>query len=256
VIEWLCTGSGLVLGFTRHLNTQLVTTFYRSLSCYVCTRVGQRLALAPRPLMMYCASPFDYPLINPTLRMITIILRLVFSVTVFTALLGNLFQQSSRRRRLATISHQPPTLLTSVSGLSQSQSYVTTNGQSASVLVSRTHQGPDTRCLLLLDSCGFLDMRRPIWREDGSVVYNCCWTSPAPSFSVPSSAGLTTKFYCLRFETPQPGRPGPCIYIPEEQIPQALGSLFVAAYDSQDYGGCIRTRLHAGVRALPKSKLK
>jgi hypothetical protein len=26
---------------------------------YVCTRVGQRLALAPRPLMIYCASPFD-----------------------------------------------------------------------------------------------------------------------------------------------------------------------------------------------------
>jgi hypothetical protein len=26
---------------------------------YVCTRVGQRLALAPRPLMIYCASPFN-----------------------------------------------------------------------------------------------------------------------------------------------------------------------------------------------------
>jgi hypothetical protein len=26
---------------------------------YVCTRVGQRLALAPRPLMIYCASLFD-----------------------------------------------------------------------------------------------------------------------------------------------------------------------------------------------------
>jgi hypothetical protein len=26
--------------------------------------------------------------------------------------------------------------------------------------------------------------------------------------------------------------------------PQALGSLFVASYDSQDYGGCIRTHLH------------
>jgi hypothetical protein len=26
---------------------------------HVCTRMGQRLALAPRPLMIYCASPFD-----------------------------------------------------------------------------------------------------------------------------------------------------------------------------------------------------
>jgi hypothetical protein len=28
--------------------------------------------------------------------------------------------------------------------------------------------------------------------------------------------------------------------------PQALGSIFVASYDSQGYGGGIRTRLHAG----------
>jgi hypothetical protein len=37
--------------------------------------------------------------------------------------------------------------------------------------------------------------------------------------------GLVTIFYCLRFET----------------------SLFVASYDSQGYGGGIRTRLHTGV---------
>jgi hypothetical protein len=51
----------------------------------------------------------------------------------------------------------------------------------------------------------------------------------------------------------QPGEPGPRIYIPQEQgdpkiYPQALGSLFVASYDSQGYGGGIRTGLHtAGV---------
>jgi hypothetical protein len=28
--------------------------------------------------------------------------------------------------------------------------------------------------------------------------------------------------------------------------PQALGSLFVSSYDTQGYGGVIRTRLHAG----------
>jgi hypothetical protein len=31
----------------------------RSLYIYICTRVGQRLALAPRPLMIYCPSPFN-----------------------------------------------------------------------------------------------------------------------------------------------------------------------------------------------------
>jgi hypothetical protein len=61
--------------------------------------------------------------------------------------------------------------------------------------------------------------------EDGSVVYNFCWPSPAQSSSGPSSLGLGTIFYCLRFET----------------------SLFVACYDSQGYGGGIRTRLHTGM---------
>jgi hypothetical protein len=42
------------------------------------------------------------------------------------------------------------------------------------------------------------------------------------SFSGPSPLGLATIFYCLRFET----------------------SLFIASYDSQGYGECIRPRLH------------
>jgi hypothetical protein len=58
----------------------------------------------------------------------------------------------------------------------------------------------------------------------GSVVYNCCWPSPAQWFSGPSPMGLATIFYCLRFET----------------------SLSVASYDSLGYGGGIRPRLHAG----------
>jgi hypothetical protein len=49
----------------------------------------------------------------------------------------------------------------------------------------------------------------------------------------------------------EPRGPGPRIYIPQEQggpdIPQALGSLFVASYDSQGYGGGMRPRLHTGV---------
>jgi hypothetical protein len=48
---------------------------------------------------------------------------------------------------------------------------------------------------------------------------------------------------------PHTGRPGPRIYIPRNRVarlyPQELGSLFVAFYDSQGYGGGIRTLLHA-----------
>jgi hypothetical protein len=70
-----------------------------------------------------------------------------------------------------------------------------------------------------------------LWREDGSVVYNCCWPSPKQSFSGPSPMGLVTIFYCLRIET----------------------SLFVASYDSQSYGGGIRTRLHTGYCRISES---
>jgi hypothetical protein len=65
-------------------------------------------------------------------------------------------------------------------------------------------------------------MGRSLWREDGSVLYNCCWPSPALSFSGPSPVRLVTIFYCLTFETP----------------------LFVASYDSKGYGGGIRPCLH------------
>jgi hypothetical protein len=46
-------------------------------------------------------------------------------------------------------------------------------------------------------SCG-----ASFWRENGSAVYSCCWSSPAQSFLGPSPASLVTIFYFLRFETP------------------------------------------------------
>jgi hypothetical protein len=57
--------------------------------------------------------------------------------------------------------------------------------------------------------------------------YNCCWPSPVHSCSDPSPMGLTTIFYCLRFET----------------------SLFVASYDSQGYIGGTRPCLHTGIKS-------
>jgi hypothetical protein len=50
---------------------------------------------------------------------------------------------------------------------------------------------------------------------------------------------------------PQPGGPGPCIYIPQEQggpvIPPATGFPFRRSYDLHGYSGGIQTRLHAGM---------
>jgi hypothetical protein len=98
-----------------------------------------------------------------------------------------------------------------------------------SVLELSTHLGLTTRFLLLSDSCGFVDVGRSLWREDGSVVYNCCWPSQAQLFSGPSPVGPANVFYCLRFET----------------------SLFVASYDSQGYGGGIQPRFHTGFTERP-----
>jgi hypothetical protein len=86
-------------------------------------------------------------------------------------------------------------------------------------LVFKPPYRPKTRFLLLSGSCGFVDVGRPLWRQDGSVVYKCCWPSPAQSFSGPNTAGLITiwVFCCLRLEPPQIWRPGPRIYIPQEQ---------------------------------------
>jgi hypothetical protein len=106
----------------------------------------------------------------------------------------------------------------------ESESYVTTEVQSASLCCNKAPiWGLTTRFLLLSDNCGFVDVERSLWWEDGSGVYNCCWSSPVQSFSSPSPVGLETIFYCLRFKT----------------------SLFVASYDSQGYGGDIRPRLDA-----------
>jgi hypothetical protein len=114
-----------------------------------------------------------------------------------------------------------------------------------------THLGAKTGFLLVLDSFGFVDVGRPLCREDSSVVYNCCWASPAQSFSGPSPAGLMTVLYYLRFETPITWRIRSLLFMsPRNRVfqlySQAPDSYFVACYGSQDCGGGIRIRLHAG----------
>jgi hypothetical protein len=69
-----------------------------------------------------------------------------------------------------------------------------------SALVSSAQLGLTNRFLVLSDSCGFVDVERSVWRENGSAGYNCCWSSPVQSFLGPSPAGLVNIFYCLRFE--------------------------------------------------------
>jgi hypothetical protein len=60
---------------------------------------------------------------------------------------------------------------------------------------------PTTSIFFQLNTCSYSPYITSVWREVGPTVYNCCWVSPAQSFSAPSLAGLITIFYCLRFET-------------------------------------------------------
>jgi hypothetical protein len=41
------------------------------------------------------------------------------------------------------------------------------------------HLGLMTRYLLLFDNYSLVSVVRSLWREDGSVFYICCWSSPA-----------------------------------------------------------------------------
>jgi hypothetical protein len=105
------------------------------------------------------------------------------------------------------------------------------------------------------DSCGFV-LLRPLWREDGSVIYCCCWTSPAQSRSGLSPAELKTIF-CSPSSWDSPNLEGQVpvfISSPRNRVaqiyPWALGSLSVASNDSQGYGGGILSRLHARLSSI------
>jgi hypothetical protein len=104
-----------------------------------------------------------------------------------------------------------------------------------SVLVSGTYLGPTTNfsfsLKFSLDSCRVVILKRPLWREDGPIIYCCCWSSPAQSRSGLSPTELKTYILLSQFFIlPQPGGPGPRIYIPQEQggpdIPPGTGFPF------------------------------
>jgi hypothetical protein len=68
--------------------------------------------------------------------------------------------------------------------LVESESYVTTEGQSASRSWNKAPIWGLRRSLLLSGSCVLVDVGRSLWREDWSVFYNCCWSSPGSHFRV------------------------------------------------------------------------
>jgi hypothetical protein len=152
-----------------------------------------------------------YWTLNQFITMLYELHRLVFSITVFITLLGSSFQGCN------ILGIHVQWFLPSLAGTFQLQLLSWTNWlptaklthkskicydwQSVSLPWSNPHLELKIRFLLLWNSFGFLGVAYPLWREDRSVTYNCCWPSPVQSFSGPSPTELMTIFYCLRFES-------------------------------------------------------
>jgi hypothetical protein len=80
----------------------------------------------------------------------------------------------------------------------QSQSYITSDGQLASLSWNKAPiWGLRPDLYYLCDSYGLVLVGRPLWREDGSVVCHCYWSWPAQSILGPIPVGLLAIFYCL-----------------------------------------------------------
>jgi hypothetical protein len=140
------------------------------------------------------------------------------------------------------------------------RSYFTTDGRSVSMSWCRAHSGTCGQILLLVgrllpQSCGLVSVGRPFWREDGTAV-----CSAITQWSESPRTRNHTLLSHLKLS--QPGGPGSRIYISQEQggnleglVPvfvsprnrvaqlysRALGSLYIASYDSRGYGGGILT---------------
>jgi hypothetical protein len=86
---------------------------------------------------------------------------------------------------------------------------------------------PFSLCLFL-DSCRFVDVGRPLWREVVSVVFSFCRASPAQPFSDLSPPGFMCIFYCLYFwDSPNLEGQVPVLISPRYRVaelyPRALG---------------------------------
>jgi hypothetical protein len=83
----------------------------------------------------------------------------------------------------------------------QSKSHIATDGQSISKSWCWATSGSHDQMFITLWQLRSSFLGRPLWREDGFVVSIYCLSSPAKSFSDPSTLAFVTIFYRLRFET-------------------------------------------------------
>jgi hypothetical protein len=99
---------------------------------------------------------------------------------------------------------------------SQSQRYFTTDGQSISMSWCRAPFGTDDQILVtyLIITFFLLHVGRPLWREDGFVIYS--------AITYRSESRRTHNHMLLsNLRIIQPGRPGPSMYTPRNRAGQS-----------------------------------
>jgi hypothetical protein len=89
-------------------------------------------------------------------------------------------------------------------------------------LVSGTYY----QIFFMSDNCGFPNVGRPLWREDGPVTYsyNCFWVLPQLSLPGQSPAGPMTIFYCLIWDSPNLEGQVPVFMSPRNRVAQLYPS--------------------------------
>jgi hypothetical protein len=141
-------------------------------------------------------------------------------------------------------------------GLRQSQSYFTTGGLPPISLSWR--QAPwDSRPAIFfqLNTCGHSPhVTSSLTRGWVCHLQPLLALASAVILGYESRGPHNHNFTASGSRLPRPWGQGPRIYIPQEQggpvIPPGTGFPFRRSYDSQGYGGGIRTRLHKGLGAM------
>jgi hypothetical protein len=113
------------------------------------------------------------------------------------------------------------------------------------VFMSGHNLGPKDRFVLLSESCGFVNVRRPPWRVD-----NCCWASPAQSSSGPSRHKIHDHVLLPHLRLPKPGGPGRRFISPRNRVaplyPEAVGYITSVNQQLKNSVAWVRERREVG----------